>query len=225
MMQQMLLGGGGEPPIGSWVPSQGGYYAGILTTQTESFANLDPAGTEYYIYIAEKSVSQSMGMYKNARSCDGSHTYDSNQAPPNGSTTAPNASYDGYFNTYSSVLANASATTHPIFHAVQNLSITVNGTVFDDWYIPAAREAEIIYPNLKLVSSFQNSSQGFDATSPGSSLNLGELWTSSGDSCSNTGVLVTAAKFIPPQSAGGSLVWGYYKDDTASIRPVRRVAV
>ena len=90
--------------------------------------------------------------------------------------------------------------------------------------IPAAKATEIICPNLKLVSSFQRSSQGFDATSSGSSNNLGELWTSSGDSCSNTGVLVTA-KFFPSQSAGGQMVWGYYKDDTASIRPVRRVVV
>lgn len=215
--------------IGEWVPEYGGYYAGLYTSRLESFANLDPAGTQYRIFIAEKSVSQSMGMYKNARSCDGSHTYDSNQDPPNGSTTAPNASYDGYFNTYSSVLANASATTHPIFHAVQNLSITVDGTVFDDWYIPAAKEAEFVYPNLKLSPSWQvggdNEDQAFDTTSSGSSNNLGELWTSSGDSCSNTGVLVSAAKFFPNQSAGGSLVWGYYKDDTANIRPVRRVAV
>ena len=104
----------------------------------------------------------------------------------------PNAAWDGYFNTYQSVLANASATTHPIFHAVQNLSITVDGTVFDDWYIPAHNEAEFVYQNLKLTTSWQDSSQGFEQIT---GTTQGELWTSTGDSCSNTGVLVTAGKF------------------------------
>ena len=208
--------------IGDWVPEQGGYYAGLLTTLTESYANLDPAGTQYRIFIAEKSVSQSTGQYKNAASCDGSHTYTGTS--PSGSTTAPNAQYDGYFNTYSSVLANASATTHPVFHAVQNLSITVDGTVFDDWYIPAHQEAGIVYYNLKNSSSWQSSSQAFDLTSAGTSNAFGELWTSSGDSCSNAGVLTSAGKWFPG-GGGNGLVYGYAKNETASIRPVRRVAV
>ena len=143
MMQQMLLGNSTikEVEIGDWVPSQGGYYAGLITTGTESFDNLDPVGTQYHLYIAEKSVSQSLGQYKNARSCDGTHTYP-------GDTTAPNASWNGYFNTYQSVLANASSTTHPIFNAVQNISITVDGITFDDWYIPAHFEADFAYKNL-----------------------------------------------------------------------------
>ena len=199
--------------VGDWVPEQGGYYAGLLTTGTESFTNLDPAGTQYRIFIAEKSVSQSIGQYKNAQSCDGNHS---------GTTTAPNAAWDGYFNTYQSVLANASATTHPIFHAVQNLSITVDGTVFDDWYIPAHNEAEFVYQNLKLTTSWQDSSQGFEQIT---GTTQGELWTSTGDSCSNTGVLVTAGKFWPLQSTAGQKVYGYYKDDTAGIRPIRRVAI
>ena len=66
--------------VGDWVPEQGGYYAGLLTTGTESFTNLDPAGTQYRIFIAEKSVSQSIGQYKNAQSCDGNHS---------GTTTIP----------------------------------------------------------------------------------------------------------------------------------------
>ena len=59
MMQQMLLGNSviKEVEIGEWVPSQGGYYAGLITTGAESFDNLDPAGTQYHLYIAEKSVS------------------------------------------------------------------------------------------------------------------------------------------------------------------------
>ena len=213
MMQSMLLSGSGRPQIGQWVPSQGGYYAGLLTTGTESFTNLDGAGTIYEIYIAEKSVSQSQGQYKNARSCDGTHTYP-------GTTTAPNSEWNGYFNTYTSVLSDATST-HPIFQTVQALSITVDGTVFDDWYIPAHREADTVYKNLK-QSPWQSTSEGFDGgvTSP-----LGEIWTSSGDSCSNNGTLTTASKYFPHQSASGSMVYGYYKDDTATIRPVRRVLV
>ena len=161
-------------------------------------------------------------MYKNALSCDGSHTYSGTS--PSGSTTAPNAQYDGYFNTYSSVLANASATTHPVFHAVQNLSITVDGTVFDDWYIPAHQEAGIVYYNLKNSSRWQSSSQAFDLTSAGTSNAFGELWTSSGDSCSNTGVLTSAGKWFPG-GGGNGLVYGYAKNETATIRPVRRVAI
>tara|TARA_Y100000287_G_scaffold16564_1_gene11666 strand:+ start:2481 stop:3929 length:1449 start_codon:yes stop_codon:yes gene_type:complete len=210
MMQQMLLGGSGEPPIGSWVPSQGGYFAGILTTQTESFTNLDPAGTEYYIYIAEKSVSQSSGQYKTSASCDGSHTYP-------GVTLAPNASYDGYFNTYESNVGTS--TSHPVFQTVQALSITVNGTVFDDWYIPAHQEAGIVYGNLENAPGWQSSSQAFDTSSAGTTNGIGELWTSSGDSCNNTGVLTSAGKWFP----NNGIVYGYPKNDTASIRPVRRV--
>ena len=211
-MQQMLLCGFGEPPIGSWVPSQGGYYAGILTTQTESFTNLDPAGTEYYIYIAEKSVSQSSGQYKTSATCDGSHTYP-------GTTQAPNASYDGYFNTYESNVGTS--TVHPVFQTVQALSITVNGKVFDDWYIPAHQEAGIVYGNLENAPGWQSSSQAFDTSSAGTTHNAGELWTSSGDSCNNTGVLTSAGKWFP----NNGIVYGYPKNDTASIRPVRRVPV
>ena len=217
MMQQMLLGNSTikEVEIGDWVPSQGGYYAGLITTGTESFDNLDPVGTQYHLYIAEKSVSQSLGQYKNARSCDGTHTYP-------GDTTAPNASWNGYFNTYQSVLANASSTTHPIFNAVQNISITVDGITFDDWYIPAHFEADFAYKNLK-QSAWQNTSQGFDNNTSGTSSQVGEVWTSSGDSCSNTGTFTTASKYFPHQSGNGDMVYGFYKDDTAVIRPIRRV--
>ena len=200
--------------IGDWVPEQGGYYAGVLTTGTESFTNLEIAGIQYRIFIAEKSVSQSIGQYKNAQSCDGNH------ASP-GTTTAPNSEWNGYFNTYQSVLANASSSTHPIFHTVQNLSITVDGTVFDDWYIPAHREAGVVYDNLKNATDWQTSNQKFDTTSPGTSYNLGELWTSSGDSCGNSGTQSTAGHWF---TTNGS-VWGYSKDGYATIRPIRRVAV
>lgn len=204
-------GGSGGPDdgvinIGEWVPSQGGYYAGLLTTGSESFTNLNDNGTQYNIYIAEKSVSQFQGKYKNARSCDGTHTYP-------GTTTAPNAEWDGYFNTYTSVLASANST-HPIFQSVQALSITVGSNTFNDWYIPAFQEAGVVYTNLKNSSGWQSSSQTFDTN----------IWTSSGDSCSNSGVLVTAGKWIYT-SGGNGLVAGFYKDDVSTIRPVRRVAV
>ena len=198
--------------IGDWVEEQGGYYAGLLSTSTESFTNLDPAGTLYRIFIAEKSVSQSMGQYKTTASCDGSHSYP-------GTTTAPNAAYDGYFNTYTSVVGTS--TVHPVFQTVQALSITVNGNVFDDWYIPAHQEAGIVYRNLENATGWQSSSQAFDTSSAGSSNDKGELWTSSGDSCSNSGVLTTAGKWFP----NNGIVYGYYKDDVASIRPVRRVPI
>ena len=45
------------------------------TSGTYAIVVEDGAGTIYEIYIAEKSVSQSQGQYKNARSCDGTHTY------------------------------------------------------------------------------------------------------------------------------------------------------
>lgn len=215
MMQQMLLGNSviNEVEIGDWVPSQGGYYAGLITTGTESFDNLDPAGTQYHVYIAEKSVSQSLGQYKTSASCDGGHTYP-------GDTTAPNAAWSGYFNTYQSSVANAGAS-HPIFNTVQNLSITVDGNVFDDWYIPAFQEAGVVYGNLENATGWQSSSQAFDTSSAGSSNDKGELWTSTGDSCNNTGVLTSAGKWF--QNNG--LVYGYPKNDTSSIRPVRRVPV
>ena len=57
-----------------------------------------------------------------------------------------------------SVLANASSTTHPIFNAVQNISITVDGITFDDWYIPAHFEADFAYKNLK-QSACKNTSR------------------------------------------------------------------
>jgi hypothetical protein len=216
MMQSMLLSGSGSLRIGQWVPSQGGYYAGLLTTGSESFTNLDGAGAIYEIYIAEKSVSQSQGQYKNAASCDGNHTYP-------GTTTAPNAEWDGYFNTYTSVLSGASST-HPVFQTVQALSITIDGTVFDDWYIPAHQEAGVIYTNLKNSSGWQGSSEEFDSTSAGTSNAIGELWTSSSDSCNNTGNTTTAGKWFPT-NGGNGLVYGYSKNETATIRPVRRVLV
>ncbi len=73
---------------------------------------------------------------------------------------------------------------------------------------------------IKLTPAWQNSSQGFGQITGTTD---GELWTSSGDSCSNSGVLVTAGKFWPLQSTAGDPVGGFYKDDIAGIRPVRRV--
>ena len=198
--------------VGDWVPAFGGYYAGILRTGSESFTNLDPEETLYRIFIAEKSVSQSQGQYKTSQSCDGSHTY------PGTTTLLPNSSWDGYFNTYQSVLAN-SGVSHPIFNTVQNLSLTVDGKVFDDWYIPAHQEAGVVYGKLEDSPGWQSSSQVFDTVSTGTANGIGELWTSSGDSCSNSGVLVTAGKWFPTQG----LVYGYYKDEIATIRPIRRV--
>jgi hypothetical protein len=216
MQQSLLLGYTKTLQIGDWVPSQGGYYAGLLTTGSETFTNLDGAGTIYEIYIAEKSVSQSQGQYKNAASCDGNHTYP-------GTTTAPNAEWDGYFNTYTSVLSGASST-HPVFQTVQALSITIDGTVFDDWYIPAHQEAGVIYTNLKNSSGWQSSSEEFDLTTAGTSNAIGELWTSSSDSCNNAGVTTTAGKWFPT-NGGNGLTYGYSKNETATIRPVRRVLV
>ena len=72
---------------------------------------------------------------------------------------------------------------------------------------------------IRRFSCWQSSSQVFDTVSTGTANGIGELWTSSGDSCSNSGVLVTAGKWFPTQG----LVYGYYKDEIATIRPIRRV--
>ena len=191
--------------VGVFYAEEGGYYAGRITYQPESYTSMLLGGDVYDLFVAPKSGGEaSSKQYKTSRSCDGSHN--------SSGTTAPNSQYDGYYNTYTSVLGASSV--HPAANFCRDL--VLNG--YSDWYLPTEREAVLAYGNLKNLPKWDTGDEAFQ-TSGGT--NAGGYWLSFGDSCSNIGVLVTASKWFKASGLGG----GYYKDDIQYVRAIRRVYV
>ena len=184
--------------IGVFYQEFGGYYAGRISYQPEGYSTMLLGGDVYDLYVAQKSGGEATGkQYKTTASCDGIHN--------TSSTTAPNSQYDGYYNTYTSVLGVSSS--HPAANFCRDL--VLNG--FSDWYLPTEREAIIAYANLKNIGRWVSGDEAFQSV----------YWLSFGDSCSNAGVLTSASKWWPQYG----LVGGYPKTDSAAVRAIRRVYV
>lgn len=191
--------------VGEFSAEEGGYYAGRYTYQADGYSSMLLGGDTYDLYVAPKSGGESSSLrYKDSLSCDGNHD--------TVSTTAPNSSYDGYYNTYTSVLGSSGA--HPAAIFCRNL--VLNGK--SDWYLGASYEMTFAFNQLKNLPLWQSGSESFQTTG---GTNSGGYWTSSGDSCSNTGVLTSAGKWF--QLYG--LVSGYPKTDIQYVRAMRRVLV
>ena len=190
---------------------QGGYYAGTITYGTESWLGI--GGEQYNLIVAPKASGEAstIKQYKTTASCDGA---ESNQ-------TSAQSSWDGYHNTYTSVIGSSSA--HPAANYCQTL--TIGG--YNDWYLASRQEAALAFGNLRQLAMWQTG--GSEAFTSGTVVINGAsatpysiYWTSTGDSCENTGTLTTAYSYWP---SSGYLVGGYSKTDQFFVRAIRRVAV
>lgn len=204
-----VAAGGGALVIGQ--AFQGGYYAGTITYEQGAYPSLTE--TTYNLIVAPKATGEASTRlkYKTSLTCDGAASTE----------TSPQSRWDGYFNTYTSVLG--SSTAHPAANYCQNLSI--DG--YSDWYLPTEKEVDVAYKNLLQLADWQSGgSEDFTTGTViinGSPVNYSIYWTSFGDGCENTGVKTSATAYVTQTS--GSLAYGYPKTDEFFVRAIRRVAV
>ena len=189
---------------------QGGYYAGTITYSNGAYPSLTE--TTYNLIVAPKASGEASTTkkYKTSNTCDGAASTE----------TSPQSKWDGYHNTYDSVLGSSSS--HPAANYCQGLSI--GG--YTDWYLPAPEEAELAYGNLLDLATWQSGGSEEFTTgtviSNGSSVTTSIYWTSHGDGCENTGTLGTAA--VSYTAGGGGQIYGFPKNDSFFVRAIRRVA-
>ena len=110
----------------------GGFYAGLVSTTANGVAN-------FYLVVSPKSSGDTNRAWKNSGS------------PPAGVTSV----IDGAQNT-AVIVADGDATVYPAAHFCNNL--TIGG--YSDWYLPAIRELEIHYYNLKPLANNNSTLQG-----------------------------------------------------------------
>ena len=127
----------GSITVGTYVPTEGGYYIGTVQYSYASWETNSGQTPTYHIFVAPKDIGEKLLQYKTDSSADGT---------PN--DTAPQSRWDGYWNTYQSVLANAGSA-HPAFQFAQNANI--NGKT--DWYFGANEEINYAFRNVLGVSS------------------------------------------------------------------------
>jgi hypothetical protein len=187
---------------------EGGYYAGTITYNTNGYDSwLRGSSTpSYHLVVAPKAFGEASTVlqYKTTATCDGA---ESNQ-------TSAQSYWDGYHNTYTSVIGSSSA--HPAANYCQGLSI--GG--YTDWYLPAIYEAQLAFGNLDGLPLWSSGGSEEFKRSGSSWYDLGLYWGSTGDSCENTGGLVTAHAFLIDSYP----VYGFYKTGTFWVRAIRRVA-
>ena len=190
---------------------QGGYYAGTITYPIGGWEGL--TGTTYNLVVAPKASGEAstIKQYKTSATCDGA---ESNQ-------TSAQSTWDGYHNTYNSVIGSSSV--HPAANYCQGLSISG----YNDWYLAANEESKVAFGNLRQLAAWQ--SGGAEAFTTGtviingsSASGFSSYWNSTGDSCENTGTLGGASQYYV---TGGYQISGYPKTDKFFVRAIRRVAV
>lgn len=193
---------------------EGGYYAGTITYNTDGYDSwLRGSSTpSYHLVMAPKASGEAstIKQYKTTATCDGA---ESNQ-------TSAQSYWDGYHNTYTSVIGSSSA--HPAANYCQ--ALTIGG--YNDWYLASRQEAALAFGNLRQLAVWQTG--GSEAFTSGTVVINGSsatpysiYWTSTGDSCENVGTLYTASVYW---ASSGFLVAGYSKTDQFFVRAIRRVA-
>ena len=204
-----VAAGAGQLMIGQ--AYQGGYYAGTITYGTETWLGLQ--GEQYNLVVAPKATGEAstIRQYKTSATCDGA---ESNQ-------TSAQSTWDGYHNTYTSVIGSSSS--HPAANYCQGL--TIGG--YSDWYLGANQELILAFGNLRQLANWQTG--GSEAFTTGTVIlngasisGISAYWTSTGDSCENTGTLGSASIYY---NTGGYLISGYAKTDQFFVRAIRRVPV
>jgi hypothetical protein len=183
---------------------QGGYYAGTITYPNGAYPSLTE--TTYNLIVAPKASGEASTakQYKTSRTADGDPSTE----------TSPSSSWDGYFNTYDSIIGSSSV--HPAANYCQNLS--TGG--YADWYLPATEEAKLAYGNLVNLAAWQTG--GSEEFSTGTLIINGasnpfgaSYWTSRQDGAGS------AALVFPGN--GATIGAGFYKTDTSFVRAIRRV--
>lgn len=122
-------------PSSVGLPYGGGYYAGKIVT----------GGVTYALIVAPKAQGGE----------NSSLAWKTSQSTTTGTTSIN----DGLVNTNAMIAAGASA--HPAANFCNNLSI--NG--YNDWYLPAKDELEILYRYLKPTTDANNTSSGANTSS------------------------------------------------------------
>jgi hypothetical protein len=202
--------------VGSYVPSEGGYYLGISQYAYDSWEQGTGTNPQYYIFLAPKDSGETTGQYKTTADCDGAES----------TQTSAQSTYDGYWNTYQSVIGSDSSN-HPIFQFAQNANI--NGKT--DWYIPARNEITIFGNVAQNQTLDDHSANPFNIGGPEEiilfqNLNtLNQYWTSTGDSCENTGTTGSASVGQRTSETSFGTAAGYSKTETKHVRLIRRVPV
>jgi len=202
-----IAAGGGALVIGQ--AFQGGYYAGTITYGTESWLGI--GGEQYHLIMAPKASGEAstIKQFKTSMTCDGLLSDQS----------APASSFDGYHNTYTSVIGSSSS--HPAANFCQGLSI--GG--YTDWYLASAQEAAIAFGNLKQLAPWQSGgAEEFTVgtvTLNGNSLSgYSMYWASTAGECGSTAASAAYIYYV-----AGGLVFGYNYTDEFFVRAIRRVAV
>lgn len=178
----------------------GGFFAGTMK---------DNANEEYWLVVADKSHEQIHSRY--------------NQMGNNG----PQGSTDvrtGLDNTEDE-LGNPVDTNYAAANYALGLNVTVGDVTYDDWYIPAQNELELLYRNFKPTSQANNTSGGnnphsvppynssYTATNPGQT-GLGGYATGGPQSFSTpaTQQMITNSSFT-----SGLTGWTAFNGSTASV--------
>lgn len=195
----MPVAAGGGLTIGQ--AYQGGYYAGTITYQPESW--LGGGTPTYNLIIAPKSTGEALTtkQFKTSRTLDGVFQ-----------TSSSNASaWDGYHNTYTSAVGSSSS--HPAANYCQGLS--VGG--FSDWYLPSIEEIGLIFSNLQYLPDWDTGG-GEELKQSGSSwYNLAFYWSSS--------AIASIGQTAEVGWVKNGTVAGLYKTESCWVRAIRRVAV
>lgn len=196
-------------PSSVGLPYGGGYYAGKIVT----------GGVTYALIVAPKAQGGQAGTklaWKTSQT----------------TTTGTGSINDGLGNTNAMIAAGASA--HPAANFCNNL--TING--YNDWYLPAKDELEILYRYLKPTTDAN--STGFGANS--SSVPAKGNYTTSNPAQTSVTIFRTGnsegfASDYYWASTESSLAYGCdqgfntgaqllgYKTDTYYVRGVRRIAI
>jgi hypothetical protein len=209
----LSIAAGGNLQIGQ--AFQGGYYAGTITYNINVYDGWlrSTNGPSYHLVVAPKANGDSSTIlqYKTSATCDGLES----------TQTSSQSRFDGYHNTYTSVVGSSSS--HPAANYCQPLSF--GG--YSDWYLPAIEEANLAFGNLRQLANWQSGgSESFRSgtviISGNSISDISAYWTSTGDSCENTGTQGSAAMY---NAGGGYIIQGYNKATTQFfVRAIRRVA-
>lgn len=195
-------------PSSVGLPYGGGYYAGKIVT----------GGVTYALIVAPKAQGGE----------NSSLTWKTSQT----STTGTTSINDGVANTNAMISAGASA--HPAANFCNNLSI--NG--YDDWYLPAKDELEILYRYLKPTTSANNTSSGANT----SSVPTTGSYTSGSPAQTSVTIFRTgnseafisnyhwssteySSKYGWFQDFSDGNQFGYFKSSAYYVRGVRRIAI
>jgi len=203
-----IAAGGGALVIGQ--SFQGGYYAGTITYGTESWLGI--GGEQYHLIMAPKASGEALTIkqYKTSMTCDG---LTSDQS-------APASDWDGYHNTYTSVVGSSSA--HPAANFCQGLSI--GG--YSDWYLASRRESEIAFGNLRQLAVWQSGgaeefTTGTVILNGNSVSGISAYWYSTAGECGSSAASAAGIYYV----SGGYSIFGYNYTDQFFVRAIRRVAV